>query len=186
VAILRRAPIKTALSFEEFLDHERQSPLRHEFVDGNLFVMAGGTDRHNLIALQLAAFLLPAALGHGFHAYINDVLLAAPNGRGYYPDIFVVCDRSLRFALKPMLKPIKMSVFNANKPRSCVKFILYADCARNCACNCSRTRIKICPNSLRPWPVLRLTPQKRSFQVLPSISSASAVANNSICNSVCC
>jgi Uma2 family endonuclease len=38
---------------------------------------------------------LPAALGRGCHAYINDVLLAAPNGRGYYPDIFVVCDRSL-------------------------------------------------------------------------------------------
>ena len=45
-------PVRTATSFEEFLEFERSSPVRHEFIDGNLFVMAGGTDRHNQLAIR--------------------------------------------------------------------------------------------------------------------------------------
>jgi Uma2 family endonuclease len=46
-------PVRTATSFEEFLEFERSSPVRHEFIDGHLFVMAGGTDRHNQLAIRV-------------------------------------------------------------------------------------------------------------------------------------
>lgn len=87
--MLREPPIKTQTSFEEFLEFESTSQVRHEFVDGNLFVMAGGTDRHNLIALTLMMLIFRSAQESGFYA-LNDVLLKTPSGQGYYPDLYVV------------------------------------------------------------------------------------------------
>ncbi len=87
--MLREMPVKTATTFEQYLEFESHSQERHEFVDGNLFVMAGGTDRHNLMALFLIAMILQHALKRGYYTY-NDVSLQTPSGRGYYPDIYFV------------------------------------------------------------------------------------------------
>ena len=91
----REPPVKTLPSFEEFLAFEVTSQERHEFVDGSLFVMAGGTDRHNLMAVILTALLFSKAFPKGCYAQSNDVLVRTPNGKGYYPDCFVYCDKSL-------------------------------------------------------------------------------------------
>jgi Uma2 family endonuclease len=63
-------------------------------VDGNLFVMPGGTDRHNGIALNLVMGLRPSMLGQGCQLYANDVLIRTPEEIGYYPDVFITCDSS--------------------------------------------------------------------------------------------
>lgn len=90
----RAEPLQRAASFEEFFEFESRSQERHEFVDGNLFVVAGGTDRHNLIALLLHALIFRAARAAGCWAYANDVLIRVPSGFGFYPDLFVVRDTS--------------------------------------------------------------------------------------------
>jgi Uma2 family endonuclease len=87
--MLREAPVKTATTFAEFLEFEAQSQERHEFVDGNLFVMAGGTTRHNVYALILISMMMQHALQRGY-IICNDVILETPLGRGYYPDAYVV------------------------------------------------------------------------------------------------
>jgi Uma2 family endonuclease len=86
----RSAPVLTGVSFEEYLAYEIRSQVRHEFVDGNLFEMAGGTVRHNRITGRLFARALPVAETLGFEALMTDVLVRTPNGIGYYPDFFVV------------------------------------------------------------------------------------------------
>jgi Uma2 family endonuclease len=90
----RPAPIATNLDFAAFLEQEIHARERHEFVDGNLFVMPGGTDRHNLIAGLLFAQMLPSGMQLGCQVYFSDVLIKTPDNTGYYPDIFVVCDPS--------------------------------------------------------------------------------------------
>jgi Putative restriction endonuclease len=89
---MRSSPVKTALSFDEFLEFEIQSLERHEFVDGNLFVMAGGTDRQNHICIELVGALKPAARAVGLRTYMGDVLICTPNDVGYYPDVYVTRD----------------------------------------------------------------------------------------------
>ena len=84
----REPPVKTLPSFEEFLAFEVTSQERHEFVDGNLFVVAGGTRKHNLLALMLISILMQHALKQGFFIF-NDVVLQTPTGRGYYPDAYI-------------------------------------------------------------------------------------------------
>jgi Uma2 family endonuclease len=101
---LREAPVKTGTTFAEYVQFEQQSQVRHEFVDGNLFVMAGATKRHNMIAGMYYANLLPVVLARDCFAYINDVIVQTPTGKGYYPDVFMTCDSSAdstRVALRP-------------------------------------------------------------------------------------
>ncbi len=93
--MLREAPVKTGTTFAEYVEFEQHLQTRHEFVDGNLFIMAGGTQRHNMLAGILYASLLTKVLAQGCRIFINDVILKTPNGRGYYPDIFVTCDSSI-------------------------------------------------------------------------------------------
>jgi Uma2 family endonuclease len=93
--MLREMPIKTQTTFEEFLEFEMHSQVRHEFVDGNLFVMSGGTDRHNHIISRLIVRLFEKALSYGAALYQSDVLVRVPSGKGYYPDVYVCFDQSL-------------------------------------------------------------------------------------------
>jgi Uma2 family endonuclease len=87
--MLREAPIKTAMTFAEFLEFEERAQERHEFVDGNLFVIAGGTGRHNMIAVLMMAMIAQHALKRGYYTF-SDVILNTPSGRGYYPDVYLV------------------------------------------------------------------------------------------------
>jgi Uma2 family endonuclease len=87
--MLREAPVKTAMTFAEFLEFEEHAREPHEFVDGNLFVMAGGTTRHSNLILMLVSLLMQQTLKRGF-LICHDVILKTPTGRGYYPDAYIL------------------------------------------------------------------------------------------------
>jgi Uma2 family endonuclease len=93
--MLRDSPVKTVTSFSEFLEFESNSQERHEFVDGNLFVMAGGTDRHNYLINRLIILLFEIAIAHRGILHQSDVLVRTKDGKGYYPDVFILFDKSL-------------------------------------------------------------------------------------------
>ena len=80
------------LSFEEYLVLEESSPTRHEFVDGFMFAMAGGTDNHNQIAVNILTQARLKARASSCRAYASDMKVRTPDGAGYYPDVFVSCD----------------------------------------------------------------------------------------------
>ena len=93
--MLRDAPVKTGATFEEYVAFEATSDVRHEFMDGNLFVMAGGSQEHNMIAGALAALLRPAVKARGCRIFASDMIVRVPSGRGFYPDVMVTCDLGL-------------------------------------------------------------------------------------------
>ena len=53
------------LSPEDYLALEAESPVKHEYFDGDVFAMAGATDAHVTIAGNLFAELRSAAKIHG-------------------------------------------------------------------------------------------------------------------------
>lgn len=92
----REAPVvQTVPTFEAFLEFEETSPVRHEFIYGNLFVMAGGTDRHDHVGGGLYARLFLQALQAPYRVFKSDVLIRTPQEIGYYPDVYVIQDSSL-------------------------------------------------------------------------------------------
>jgi len=40
------------LTPEEYLQFEEKSPIKHEYIDGQVYAMAGTTDTHNIIGLN--------------------------------------------------------------------------------------------------------------------------------------
>ncbi len=86
-------PQPPEMSLEEFLAWEATQPTKHEFVDGEIFAMAGASRAHGTIALNLAALVRPAIRKTGCRAYIADMKVVPPGQRSVrYPDLVMTCD----------------------------------------------------------------------------------------------
>lgn len=81
------------MSVDEYLAFEDASPVRHEYVDGELFAFAGGSWNHHEIASNVHAVLRLAARALGCRAALADMRLAVQAERiYYYPDVMVTCE----------------------------------------------------------------------------------------------
>lgn len=81
------------LSSEEYLAAEADSPTKHEYRDGEVYAMAGGTDAHVTIALNLWALLRGHLRTGKCRAYALDMKACIETlNRYYYPDVMVTCD----------------------------------------------------------------------------------------------
>jgi Uma2 family endonuclease len=97
-------PIKTQVSPDEYLAFEESSSERHEFVDGQVFAMAGGTTRHNKIAGALYARALAANHDPSCEVFIENVKLMLEDESYYYPDVMICCEEDsseLRYRRRP-------------------------------------------------------------------------------------
>jgi Uma2 family endonuclease len=84
-------PTLRRMTLEEYLEFEERSPIRHEYVAGEVFAMTGVTTRHNLINLNLTRLLHAGAKRRGCRVFGIDVKLKAASDRIYYPDLIVAC-----------------------------------------------------------------------------------------------
>lgn len=76
-----------------FLAWEAEQAERHEFVDGEVYAMAGCEDAHNRVALNIAAALKTMLSGTPCRTFISDMKLHVDAAAAYfYPDVFVTCD----------------------------------------------------------------------------------------------
>lgn len=76
----------------DYLRAERDAPVRHEYVGGRIFAMAGGSKAHNTIALNVAARLRSHLRGRPCRTFIADMKVRLENSRSYYyPDAVVTC-----------------------------------------------------------------------------------------------
>lgn len=76
---------------EEYLEFELASEERHEYVNGEIRRMTGGTPDHNELAINLAALLKSALRGKPYRIFGSDQRLWIPDRTLYtYPDLMVV------------------------------------------------------------------------------------------------
>ncbi len=81
------------VAIEDYLAGEAVSPIRHEYVAGEVFAMAGATEEHATIAGNLFALLRAHVRGGPCRVYIADMKLRLETANAfYYPDVFVTCD----------------------------------------------------------------------------------------------
>ena len=79
------------LTVEEYLELEKTSEIRHEYVDGELLAMAGEKRRHNNLIRQLVLVLTSVALQKGCELVFESVKLRTRTTRYRYPDLVVSC-----------------------------------------------------------------------------------------------
>jgi Uma2 family endonuclease len=84
-------PLKMTIA--EYLEWESRQEVRHEYVNGEVYAMTGGTIPHNDIALNLYTALRPHLRSRGCRINVSDVKVeVSPTSPYYYPDIIVSCD----------------------------------------------------------------------------------------------
>ena len=84
------APLGT-ITVDEYFRFEATSPVRHEYVAGELYALSGGTSRHGTIVMNIGTRLFAVAGDGPCRVYANDMRLAVPDNMYYYPDVLVVC-----------------------------------------------------------------------------------------------
>jgi len=91
------AVAKRRLTAQEYLALERRAGAKSEFVDGEMFALAGGTRRHSVIAANLIRDLGNGLRGKSCQVFTSDMRVKIEStGLFTYPDVMVACG-SLRF-----------------------------------------------------------------------------------------
>src|SRR5262245_18890150 len=94
------------LTVEEYLWEEQRDEIKHDYYNGHVYNMAGGSPKHSRIAVNLTAELRTALRGRGCQIFNSDLKIAAPGNprtKGKkrhqedelvtYPDASVVCSQ---------------------------------------------------------------------------------------------
>ncbi len=99
--------LRPKISIEDYLENEKISDVRHEYIDGEVFAMAGTSKSHNRIIRNLLS-KLQGKLGEvDCEAFFVDIKVYVEKfNRFYYPDLLVVCGEDAEsdyYTTKPKL-----------------------------------------------------------------------------------
>ncbi len=87
-----RAVQAPLFSTADYLAWEAAQAERHEYIDGDVFAMAGAEDRHVTVAMNLAFALRQHLSCSPCRTYMSDMRLHVAAANGYfYPDVLVTC-----------------------------------------------------------------------------------------------
>lgn len=79
-------------TYREYLSLENGANVRHEFLDGEIYAMAGGTREHAAICANLTSSLGGQLRGKGCQVHSSDLRIRVlESGLATYPDVTVVC-----------------------------------------------------------------------------------------------
>ena len=84
---------KTYITPEEYLAIERAAEHKNEYVNGEIFALAGASRKHNLIVGNISGELREQLKGKPCEVYPGEMRVKAAASRAYvYPDVVVVCE----------------------------------------------------------------------------------------------
>ncbi|MDE2821627.1 MAG: Uma2 family endonuclease [Chloroflexota bacterium] len=87
------ANIKTRLSVQEYLAWEAENEIKHEYIDGEVYAMSGGTSKHSRVAAN-TTIAIGRQLGSSICAvHTSDMKVKVDETRYVYPDLSAVCGK---------------------------------------------------------------------------------------------
>lgn len=84
---------------EEYIEGEKVSEIKHEYVNGWVYAMAGASEEHNLIVQNLSGTFWLHLRNSQCRAYVADMktqVKTQQDERFYYPDLQISCDQNDR------------------------------------------------------------------------------------------
>lgn len=88
------AKLKSKIGVSDYLEGEKTSEIKHEYIYGEVFAMAGTSDKHNRIAGNLFSKIDAHLANSDCETFIESVKLKADAQTFYYPDVMVACDEN--------------------------------------------------------------------------------------------
>ncbi len=86
--------LKTKISVEDYLKGEKISPIRHEFVEGEVYAMAGTSDNHSRITINLTTSLSIHLRDSPCEPFAGETKVQVTRNVYYYPDVLVSCEEN--------------------------------------------------------------------------------------------
>lgn len=84
-------------TYADYLALEKDSPIKHEFLAGEIYAMAGGTPEHAALAAAVTALLGAQLAGKPCVLFSSDLRVrVVATGLATYPDVSVVCGELAR------------------------------------------------------------------------------------------
>lgn len=88
-------PQPALITPQEYLDLERKSEIRSEYIDGEMFAMSGASERHILIVANLQGEIWSQLRGKPCKVYPTEMRVkVSPTGMYTYPDIAALCGKA--------------------------------------------------------------------------------------------
>jgi Uma2 family endonuclease len=91
-ALAYKLEIDNHITVEEYLRGEKISELKHEYIDGQVYAMAGAKLNHNRIVRNVSALLWQSLQATPCEPLSGDMLLEVSKTQYRYPDVMVICD----------------------------------------------------------------------------------------------
>lgn len=88
------AKLKTKISVEDYFAGEEISPVKYEYVYGEVYAMAGTSDNHNRIVNNLVANFLIHLRNSPCEPFSGDIKVRANPDVYYYPDVLISCEQN--------------------------------------------------------------------------------------------
>ena len=86
-------PSDYKISHEDYLEGEKISPIRHEYIRGEVYAMVGGNDADDTISGNLIALFKNHLRGQGCRVYTGNMKIYINTADSYYySDVMVTCD----------------------------------------------------------------------------------------------
>jgi Uma2 family endonuclease len=83
------------LSHQGYLEQEECSPIKHEYVAGQIYAMTGASDFHNIISGNLYIALRNHLKGSPCRVFMADMKVKLAQADAfYYPDVMVSCEKA--------------------------------------------------------------------------------------------
>lgn len=89
MVVLSQKPMQ--MTEDDYLVFERESEMKHEFLDGEVLAMSGGSRSHNRICVNLIRLLSTQLQGGECEVFSSDMRVKIASGKYTYPDLSVVC-----------------------------------------------------------------------------------------------
>ncbi len=88
-------------TYTDYLALEASSNVKHEYLGGQIYAMAGGTPEQAALAAAVSGLLFPQLRGSSCRGYDSNLRVRTPSGLATYPDVTVVCGTTERDATDP-------------------------------------------------------------------------------------
>lgn len=87
---------KLYYTVEQYLELERASDTKHEYFDGEIFALAGGSENYSILATNMSGILYNQLRKRPYKLYASDMRVRIVKTEQYtYPDLSVVCGAAL-------------------------------------------------------------------------------------------
>ena len=83
-------PAYQPISEADYLQGELLAETKHEYIDGQVHAMAGASENHNLLSVNIATELKTRLKGTPCRVFIADMKVKV-GANFFYPDVMVVC-----------------------------------------------------------------------------------------------